>query len=395
MKVFIAGVDGYLGWPLAQHLAVRGHQIAGCDLFLRRKWVEEMGSHSAIPIFSIAERLDGFRETHKQDIVFREGDMLDYDFLRLFLEDFQPDAVVHLAEMPSAAYSMIDQRHAIFTQQNNVIGSLNLLWAIKEVCPNCHLVKLGTMGEYGTPNVDIPEGFFEVEFRGRKDYLPFPRQAGSFYHWSKVHDSNNTMFACKIWGLRATDIMQGVVFGTYIDPMENDHRLRTRLDFDQCFGTAVNRFCCEAVIGHPITLYGEGGQKRGFLPLSHSVQCLALAVENPPESSVYRVFNQFEDCYSVEELAHIVQEAAQAIGMDTKIVHYDNPRQELEHHYFNPDRNHLLRLGYQPTHSVKAVVQMILQDLFEHKGRIMEKKHVLVPHIRWDGRHRVSTVHTE
>jgi UDP-sulfoquinovose synthase len=392
VKVFIAGIDGYLGWPLAQYLAARGHQIAGNDLFLRRQWVEEMGSYSAIPVYSIQDRLEAFRECHKQEMMFRKGDMLDYAFLRDFLNDFQPDAIIHLAEMPSAAYSMIDQQHASFTQHNNVSGSLNLLWAIKEVCPNAHLVKLGTMGEYGTPDVDIPEGFFEIEFRGRRDYLPFPRQAGSFYHWSKVHDSNNTMFACKVWGLKATDIMQGVVFGTHIDGMGSDARLRTRLDFDQCFGTAVNRFCCEAVIGHPITLYGAGGQKRGFLPLSDSMECLTIAIENPPTQGEYRVFNQFANCYSVEELANMVQEAALIYGIDAEIVHYDNPRIELEHHYFNPDHDHLLKLGYQPTRNIKVVIQMMLQDLLEHKARILQKKTVLIPDIRWDNDHRPSLV---
>jgi UDP-sulfoquinovose synthase len=283
MRVFIAGIDGYLGWPLAQYLTARGHEVAGNDLMLRRDWVAEMQSQSAIPVYSIEERLQGFREQFGKEVLFRKGDLLDYAFVREFLLDFKPDAIVHLAEMPSAPYSMMDQAHAAFTQNNNVIGSLNLLWAMKEVCPTAHLVKLGTMGEYGTPNIDIPEGFFEVEFRGRKDYLPFPRQANSFYHWSKVHDSGNTMFACRVWGLRSTDIMQGVVFGTQIDEMGDDARLRSRLDFDQCFGTAVNRFCCQAVIGHPLTVYGSGGQTRGFLPMRDSMQCLTIAIENPPQ----------------------------------------------------------------------------------------------------------------
>ena len=209
----------------------------------------KLAARARIPICSIDERLAAFRERFGKELIFRDGDLLDYDFLRDFFADFQPDAIVHLAEMPSAPYSMIDQEHAAFTQQNNVIGSLNVLWAMRDVCPHAHLVKLGTMGEYGTPNVDIPEGFFEVEYRGRKDRLPFPRQPGSCYHLTKVHDTHNTMFACRIWGLRATDIMQGVVFGTRIDAMGDDPRLRTRLDFDQCFGTAINRFCCQAVIG--------------------------------------------------------------------------------------------------------------------------------------------------
>lgn len=392
MKVFIAGIDGYLGWALAQYLVARGHKVAGNDTFYRRQWVEEVGSHSAIPVYSMPERLAAFRARYGTDILFREGDLLDYTFLKSFLADFQPDAIVHFAEMPSAPYSMIDQAHAAFTQHNNVIGSLNVLWAIKEACPQAHLIKLGTMGEYGTPNVDIPEGFFEVEFRGRKDVLPFPRQAGSFYHWSKVHDSNNTMFACRIWGLRATDIMQGVVFGTRIDEMGEDLVLRSRLDFDQCFGTAVNRFCCQAVIGHPLTLYGRGGQTRGFLPLRDSMQCLTIAIENPPQAGEYRVFNQFEECYTVEELAYLVQEVGSEIGLNVEVLHYDNPRTEQDKHYYNPDRNHLINLGYQPTHDVRAEVRIMLQDLLQHKARIMEKQDILIPDIRWDGSRRRSFI---
>jgi UDP-sulfoquinovose synthase len=392
MRVIIAGVDGYLGWPLAQYLAARGHQIAGTDLFLRRLWVDEVGGLSAIPVYSMEDRLAAYCERYKQELNFRQGDLLDYAFLKSFLSDFQPDAIVHLAEMPSAPYSMIDQAHSAFTQQNNVIGSLNLLWAIKEACPTAHLVKLGTMGEYGTPNIDIPEGFFEIEFRGRKDTLPFPRQAGSFYHWSKVHDSNNTMFACRIWGLRATDIMQGVVFGTQIDEMGDDPRLRTRLDLDQCFGTAINRFCCQAVIGHSLTLYGAGGQTRGFLPLRDSMQCLTIAIENPPQAGEYRVFNQFEECYSVEELAVMVKEVGAEAGLRVDIHHFENPRAEREKHYFNPDRQHLIELGYQPSHDVKAEMRIMLSDLMQQHDRILQCQSILVPDIRWDGTCRRSEI---
>jgi UDP-sulfoquinovose synthase len=323
---------------------------------------------------------------------FKAGDLLNYDFLRNYLAEFQPEAIVHLGEMPSAPYSMIDQEHSVFTHYNNVIGSLNLLWAMREVCPEAHLVKLGTMGEYGTPNVDIPEGFFEVEFRGRKDTMPFPRQANSFYHLTKVHDSNNTLFACRTWGLRSTDIMQGVVFGTRIDEMGDDPRLLSRLDFDQCFGTAINRFACQAVIGHPLTVYGRGGQTRGFLPMRDSMQCLTIAVENPPARGEYRVFNQFEECYTIEELAEKVREAAKSVGLDVEILNYDNPRTERDQHYYNPDRENLLKLGYQPTHDVVAEVKIMLNDLLPHKERIMEKRDILVPDIRWNGDRRRSEV---
>ncbi len=385
MDILILGVDGYLGWPLALHLASQEHRVAGIDCFLRRAWISEVGSHSAIPIYTIEERLQAFKDCFGVELMFRDGNLLDYSFLKAFLAEFQPDTIIHLAEMPSAPYSMIDQAHAAFTQQNNVIGSLNVLWAIKEVCPNAHLIKLGTMGEYGTPNIDIPEGFFEVEFRGRKDHLPFPRQANSFYHWSKVHDSNNTMFACRTWGLRATDIMQGIVFGSHIDKMGGDVRLRTRFDFDQCFGTVINRFICQAVIGHPLTVYGAGGQTRGFLPLQNSIQCLTLATENPSDPGEYRVFNQFDDCYTVEELAAAVQRVGLEMSLKIDIEHYNNPRTEPDSHYYKPDRNHLVELGYQPKHDLETEIRTMLQDLMPHKPRILEKIDTFVPDIQWEG----------
>ena len=238
-----------------------------------RRWVR----YSAIPISPIDERLRALREHAGQQIPFWNGDLRDYSLVDRIFREFEPEAVIHLGECPSAPYSMIDREHTTFVQMNNLMTTFNLLFAIRDLAPDAHLLKLGTMGEYGTPNVDIPEGFFEIEYRGRKDRMPFPRQAPSWYHWSKVHGSNNIMFACKIWGLRATDVMQGVVFGTRIDGMDSDRRLRTRLDFDQAFGTAINRFCCQAVIEHPLTPYGEGGQVRGFLPLRDSMQCLTLA----------------------------------------------------------------------------------------------------------------------
>jgi len=392
MRVFIAGIDGYLGWTLAQYLTARGHDVAGADAMMRRKWVEEMGSQSALPVYSREERIAAFKEKYGKDLDFREGDLTDYAFTKNFLSEFQPDAIVHLGQMPSAPYSMMDRDHTVFTQTNNVVNNLNLLWAMREILPEAHLLKLGTMGEYGTPNVDIPEGFFEIEYRGRKDRLPFPRQAASFYHQSKVHDTNNTMYANKIWGLRATDVMQGVVFGTQIDEMGDDPRLRSRLDFDQAFGTAINRFCCQAVIGHPLTLFGAGHQKRGFLPLRDAVHCMALTLENPPKAGEYRVFNQFDEAYSIVELAHMVQEVGGELGLGVEIYQYDNPRNEAAEHYFNPDRQHLVDIGYQPSGDVKGEVKIMLQDLMQHKDRILEKKEALIPDIRWDGTRRRSEV---
>ena len=391
MRVFIAGVDGYLGWPLSMYLTARGHEVAGADCYHRRDWVAEMGSQSATPIRRMTERLQAFRENFGTNLQFIRGDMTDYNFVWNFLRAFQPEAIVHLAEMPSAPYSMIDEHHSAFTHTNNLLGTINILHAMREVSSEAHLVKLGTMGEYGTPNIDIPEGFFEIEYRGRKDTLPFPKRAGSWYHQTKVHDTNNIMFACRIWGLRSTDIMQGVVFGTRIDEMGDDERLLTRFDFDQSFGTAINRFCAQSVIGMPLSPFGKGHQKRGFLPLRDSMQCITISIENPPEEKKYRVFNQFEEVYDLTELAVKVQKVAGDLGLKVEVRNLENPRLEPEEHYYNPDHQHLLDLGYVPTRDIEAEIKTMLKDLMKYKHRIQARSHALIPDIRWDGSRKKVT----
>jgi len=390
MRMFIAGMDGYLGWSLAQHLAGRGHEIAGADALYRRSWVEEMGSTSAIPIVPIGQRLQALREHTGQSIPFWGGDLRDYSLVDKIFREYEPQAVIQLGECPSAPYSMIDREHATFVQINNLTTTFNLLFAVRHFVPEAHLLKLGTMGEYGTPNVDIPEGFFEIEYRGRKDYMPFPRQAPSWYHWSKVHGSNNVMFASKIWGLRATDIMQGIVFGTRVDGGSDDHRMRTRLDFDQAFGTVINRFSCQAVIEHPLTPYGAGGQVRGFIPLRDSMQCLTLALEHPPKAGEYRVFNQFEETYSIRDLADIVRKEALTLGLKVDVVSVENPRAAIEaqSHHFAPDHKRLLDLGYQPTRGVSSEVRTMLEDLIPHRERIAKHQDALLPDVLWDAPRR-------
>lgn len=391
MRVFIAGVDGYLGWALAQHLVKRGHDVAGADCYLRRDWVAEVGSQSATPIARMTQRIEAFGENFGKNLRFFRGDLTDWPLVLDAFRRFRPEAVVHLGEMPSAPYSMIDVQHATFTHQNNLLGTLNILFAMRDECPDCHLVKLGTMGEYGTPNVDIPEGFFEIEYRGRKDRLPFPRQAGSWYHQTKVHDSNNILMACRLWGLRSTDIMQGVVYGTRIDAMGDDERLLTRFDFDQCFGTAINRFCAQAVLGEPLTPYGKGKQRRGFLPLRDSVQCLTLAIENPPGHGEYRVFNQFEEVYGIFELAEKVRLVGESLGLKVEVRHRENPRIEAEEHHYNPDHEHLLELGYQPTRDMQGELKVVLSDLIKYRRRIEARREALIPDIRWSGARRPAS----
>jgi UDP-sulfoquinovose synthase len=379
MRVFICGIDGYLGWSLAIHLIHRGHNVFGIDNFYRRRWVREVGSDSLIPIVDMEERRKIIMNMGRHNYEF--GETNSYNLLSSDIKDFQPHAIVHLAEMPSAPYSMMNREKAVYTHTNNVIGTLNILYAMKEFCPDAHLIKIGTMGEYGTPNIDIPEGFFEIEYRGRKDVLSFPKQANSFYHLTKVHDTNNIQFACRTWGLSSTDIMQGVVYGTRIPEMEDNEFLNTRYDYDSVFGTAINRFCVQALIEHPITLYGEGKQKRGFLPLKGSMQCLTLAIENPPLKGEYRVFNQFEQVYSLDELAYKVWSIAREMGYDTKIVNIDNPRTEADRHYYNPDHEKLLQLGYKPTLDIDNEILCMMKHLERHKDRI--NRNVIMPTIQW------------
>src|SRR5918992_2022995 len=384
MRTLVLGMDGYIGWSLSMHLAKRGHTVSGVDNLSRRANVERVGSQSAIPILDMEERIRTFKRIHGEDLAFFRGDLLDYDFLADVIKQTRPDSIVHLAEQPSAPFSMIDREHAIYSQHNNVEGTLNVLYAMKDIVPDCHLVKLGTMGEYGTPNIDIPEGFFEIEYRGRKDTLPFPRQPGSMYHLSKVHDSANIMIACRTWKICSTDIMQGVVYGTRTLDMIDDS-LMTRFDFDELFGTVINRFCAEAVIGLPLTPYGQGKQKRGFIDLVDSIQCLTIAIENPPARGEYRVFNQLNEVYSIDKLAEIVVTIAKKFRIDAKIKYLQNPRIEKEEHYYKVEHEHLRKLGFKPTRTIKETLEIMIKDLSKHKDRILEKSEAILPKTVWSG----------
>jgi UDP-sulfoquinovose synthase len=382
MKVLITGIDGYSGWPLALHLLGRGHDVVGLDNFVTRRRVREVGSWSATPIPSFARRRATVKELFGKEIGFHRGDMTDYDFVRGVLATERPEAIVHLAEQRSAPYSMIDVHHAVTTQVENLTGTLHLVYALRETCPDTHLIKMGTMGEYGTPNVDIPEGSFDIEFRGRKDHVPFPRQAGSWYHWSKVFDSGDVMFACKIWGLKATDVMQGVIYGIRT-PEITDDRLLTRFDFDETWGTALNRFIAQAVLGLPITPYGKGEQRRGFIALEDSMQSLRLAVEHPPSAGEYRVFNQFDAAYSVNELAELTYRLAAELGLAPTIAHPPDPRVEAEQHYYHPLHDRLLALGYRRTRELEAVVREIFHDLIRFRRRLEARRYVVLPTVQW------------
>jgi UDP-sulfoquinovose synthase len=381
MRILILGGDGYLGWPTALRFSARGHEVSVVDNFARRRWHQEHGTDSLTPISTLDERIEAWREVAGRQIRRHVGSVEDGEFLDSVIEETRPEAVVHYGEQPSAPFSMMSRDHAVETQRTNVIGTLNLLWSIRDHVPDCHLVKLGTMGEYGTPNIDIEEGFIEIQHKGRSDTLPFPKQPGSLYHASKVHDSTNIHFACRIWGLRATDLNQGVVYGIETEETAQDERLITRFDYDEVFGTVLNRFCVQTVIGHPLTVYGKGGQTRGFLNIRDTLQCVALAVENPAEQGEYRVFNQFTEQFSVEQLAALVRQSGEHLGYEVGVRTYENPRVEAEEHYYNATHTKLLDLGLEPTYLGEELVESMIHAIERHKGRVIED--AIDPRTRW------------
>ena len=381
MKILVLGGDGYCGWATSLYLSARGHEVALADSLVRRQWDRELGVETLTPIASIHDRLRIWQRISGKEIPFFEGDVTDYQFLSSAIDAFEPEAVVHFAEQRSAPYSMIDREHAVSTQMNNVVGTMNLLFALRELAPDCHLVKLGTMGEYGTPNIDIEEGYIEIEHNGRKDMLPFPKQPGSFYHLSKVHDSHNIMFACRIWGIRATDLNQGVVYGTSTDETDMDPRLINRFDYDEIFGTVLNRFCVQAAVGHPLTVYGKGGQTRGYLDIRDTVRCIEIACLTPAKPGEFRVFNQFTEQFRVLELARMVKESAKKIGLKVEIDHLPAPRVELEEHYYNAKHSKLVDLGLNPHNLSESLLDSLLNVAVEHRDRVDSA--LFMPRVNW------------
>lgn len=381
MKVLVIGGDGYCGWATALYLSNRGYEVGILDNLVRRHWDNELGVQTLTPITPIGQRIERWKDLTGNSIELFIGDITNYEFLQKALHQFEPEAIVHFGEQRSAPFSMIDREHAVLTQVNNVVGTLNLLYAMREDFPDCHLVKLGTMGEYGTPNIDIEEGYITIEHNGRKDTLPYPKQPGSFYHLSKVHDSHNIHFACRIWGLRATDLNQGVVYGVLTEETGMDEMLINRLDYDGVFGTALNRFCIQAAIGHPLTVYGKGGQTRGFLDIRDTVRCIELAIANPAQSGEFRVFNQFTELFSISDLAMMVKKAGNAIGLNVDINHLDNPRVESEQHYFNAKNTKLLDLGLQPHLLSDSLLDSLLNFAVKYQQRVDQKQ--ILPKVSW------------
>jgi UDP-sulfoquinovose synthase len=381
MKVLVVGGDGYCGWATALYLSERGYDVGIVDSLIRRHWDLSLGVDTLTPIAPLRHRVDRWHQLTGKKIDVFVGDICDYPFVQNFIRMFEPEAILHFGEQRSAPFSMIDREHAVMTQVTNVTGTLNLLYAIREFNSAIHLVKLGTMGEYGQPNIDIEEGYITIQHNGREDRLPYPMQPGSFYHLSKVHDSHNIRFACKIWGLRATDLNQGVVYGILTDQTGIDDLLVNRLDYDEVFGTALNRFCVQAAIGHPLTVYGAGGQTRGFLDIRDTIRCMEIAVANPAAEGEFRVFNQFTEQFSVLDLAMMVKKAGEDAGMTVQVDHVKNPRVEKETHYYNAKNTALRDLGLVPHCLSESLLTSLLHFAIRYKDRVDQAQ--MMPTVTW------------
>jgi UDP-sulfoquinovose synthase len=381
MRILVLGGDGFLGWPTAMNLSASGHDVMVVDNYLRRRACIEKDVPTLFPVPNLHERARAWKETGNSSIEVRIGDVCDYGFLLDCFKCLGPDTVIHYAEQPSAPYSMLGQREAQHTLQNNLIGTLNVAFAVRETNPSIHIVKLGTMGEYGTPNIDIEEGFIEIEHKGRKGRFLFPRQAGSLYHTTKVQDTDLLYFYVRVWGLRVTDLMQGPVYGLFTEEMRDNEALFTAFSYDEIFGTVLNRFMVQAVAGIPLTVYGKGGQIRGYLNIIDTLQCIRLAVENPAGAGELRVLNQFTETFSVNELAEKVRHAGAQMGIPVEIRNVENPRVEAEEHYYNPANTGLLGLGLKPNLLTSSVIERIMSQIMRYKAAI--RYDIVQPKTKW------------
>jgi len=382
MKILILGGDGYLGWPTAMHFARRGHDVAVVDNLSKRFWEAELGVAPLFHIPTLQRRIRLWNESGEKPIACFVGDIAqNHRLVYGIFEKFRPETVIHYAEQPSAPYSMYTRQHAVHTQTNNIAGTLNTLFALRRYTPDAPLVKIGTMGEYGTPNIDIEEGWLDIEHRGRKDRVLYPKRPGSFYHLSKVHDSHNVEFACRVWGLRSTDLNQGVVYGIETDETEMHPEFLTSFHYDQVFGTVLNRFVTQAVAGIPLTVYGSGGQTRGFLNIRDTIQCVNLAVLNPPKDGEFRVFNQFTEMFSVLDLAKAVKRVGDANGLRVTITNHPNPRVEAEQHYYNAKNTSLVSLGLKPHPLTDDVIASKIRRVMTAREHIDPA--IVHPTIKW------------
>lgn len=381
MRVIIFGGDGYLGWPTSMHFAALGHEVWSVDNYYKRNAAAAAKSESLFPNPTLLERAEIFEAASGYKIHAIEGDCCDRAFMDALFAKVKPDAVIHYGEQPSAPYSMKGYKEAHSTLMNNLEGTLNVIWGVLEHAPDCHIIKLGTMGEYGTPNIDIEEGWLEVEHKGRKQKFLYPRQGGSLYHTTKIMDTDMLWFYVRTYGLRATDLMQGPVYGISTDQSEIDTRLRPHFHYDDIFGTVINRFMVQAICGVPLTVYGKGGQTRGYLNIRDTMQCVTLAMDTPPERGEMRVLNQFTEQFSINDIATMVQRVGNNMGLDVAIQTVPNPRKEAESHYYNALNEGFIKLGLKPHYLTDEVLAQKIEEVMLYKNLIDRSK--IMPRVRW------------
>jgi len=370
MRILVLGGDGYLGWPTAMHLSQHGHEVGVVDNYLRRKLAREENVEELFSVPNLHERARLWEALSGKKMDVFIGDLRNWSFTASVFQEFKPDAVVHYAEQPSAPYSMLRREAASLTLNNNLMVTANVIFAVREFCPTAHVIKLGTMGEYGTPNIDIEEGWLEIEHNGRNDKFLYPRQAGSLYHTTKIMDTDLLWYYVRMWGLRVTDLMQGPVYGLFTDENRIDERLLPFFSYDELFGTVINRFVVQAVGGYPLTVYGKGGQTRGYLNIADTLNCVKLSIDNPAAQGELRIFNQFTETFSVNQLAEKVQIVGKQLGLDVKINSIENPRKEMEEHYYNPKHTGLLDLGLKPNYLTDSVLVELMQYVMKYKSAI-------------------------
>jgi UDP-sulfoquinovose synthase len=374
MRILILGGDGYLGWPTAMHLTAKGHEVAVVDNYLRRRICCEENVDPLFPVPNLHERVQLWESKSGYNISVFIGDLSSWDFTAEVFQQFMPETVIHYAEQPAAPYSMLNRQAATLTLQNNLNVTANVIFAVREFCPDAHIVKLGTMGEYGTPNIDIEEGWLEVEHKGRRHRFLYPRQASSLYHTTKIMDTDLLWFYVRMWNLRVTDLMQGPVYGIFTDETGDEERLMPFFNYDELFGTVLNRFVVQAVAEYPLTIYGKGRQTRGYLNIKDTLNCIRLALENSASKGELRIFNQFTETFSVNELANRIQMAGKHLGMNVQIQSIENPRKELEDHYYNPVHTGLVELGLEPNFLSEDVLIKMMEFVQQHKKNIHEHK---------------------
>lgn len=394
MHVLILGGDGYLGWPTAMYFSIRGYDVTVADNYFRRNSCLELDVGMLYPLPSLVERAAIWYKQTGKEIKVVIGDLRDAEIMRSLFsgtvsydwavdKSFTgvPEAVVHYAEQPSAPYSLINYKYANTTITNNLLVTNNLMFAARDFSRDTHIIKLGTMGEYGTPNIDIEEGWLTVRHKGREDTFLFPRQASSIYHTSKIMDTDLMWFGVRMWGLRVTDLMQGPVYGMLTEESGVDERLKTIFNYDEIFGTIINRFIVQAIVGYPLTVYGKGGQTRGYLNINDTLQCVYLAQKHPAESGKLRIYNQIMETFSVNELAELTRRVGMNLGYEVQVEHIENPRVEAEEHYYNPAYHGLLELGVKPHYLTEESMAEMFTVVERYKKNI--RRDVIFRGIKW------------